>query len=229
MIILCCTLSESPIQNNHENNFQVHCTHLLVNSVCLHVCTVLLCTYSLVSLCCIKVWWGGLVGDTPCRPHLATASYSFTTLLQSIISIMILLAFFSMETTNDPPIRPIDPIKVQFDNFHMHKIVDQCIHSHCHSKLVLALGTNSWFPTVHWTLGWLDWVCPVAVGVVYKEKLRPAPPSASAGAWGLLQVQVTTDHWCTPPGCDGMSSPLSHCCTPQTWDFSRCNATDFLN
>ena len=100
-----------------------------------------------------------------------------------------------METTNDPPIRPIDPIKVQFDNFHMHKIVDQCIHSHCHSKLVLALSTNSWFPTVHWTLGWLDWVCPVAVGVVYKEKLRPAPPSASAGAWGLLQVQVTTDHW----------------------------------
>ena len=76
MIILCCTLTESPIQNNHKNNFQVHCTHLLVNSVCLHVCTVLLCTYSLVSLCCIKVWWGGLVGDTPCRPHLATASYS---------------------------------------------------------------------------------------------------------------------------------------------------------
>ena len=138
---------------------------------------------------------------------------------------MILFAFFSMKTTNDdPPIRTIDhTLKVQLNNFHMHKTVGHCIHGHCHSKLVLALGTNSWFPTVHWTLGWLDWVCPVAVGVVYKEKLRPALPSASAGARGLLQVQVTTDHWCTPPGCDGMSSPLSHCCTPHTWDFSRCN------
>ena len=96
MIILCCTLTESPIQNNHENNFQVHCTHLLVNSVCLHVCTVLLCTYSLVSLCCIKVWWGGLVGDTPCRPHLATASYSlhYTTTVNNFHNDFISILFY---------------------------------------------------------------------------------------------------------------------------------------
>ena len=130
-------------------------------------------------------WW---------HPVPAPLSHCFLLLtLQSIISIMILLTFYgNCITVNVSPIRPIDLMKVQVNNFHMHKTVGQCIHCHCHSRLVLAPD----FPQC--IEPWAGWTGCVRWRWVWCTKRNCAPPRHQhpPGRGGCSRSRwPARDHW----------------------------------